>query len=31
VDRDPADWPRDAKGELAMTTVPLDLDALLLS
>jgi catechol 2,3-dioxygenase len=29
VDRDPADWPRDAKGELAMTTEPLDIDALL--
>lgn len=29
VDRDPADWPRDGKGELAMTTAPLDLDALL--
>lgn len=29
VDRDPADWPRDEKGELAMTTAPLDLDALL--
>lgn len=29
VDRDPAAWPRDAKGELEMTTAPLDLDALL--
>ena len=29
VDRDPADWPRDAKGELEMTTAPLDLEALL--
>ena len=29
VDRDPADWPRDAKGELEMATAPLDLDALL--
>ena len=29
VDRDPADWPRDAKGELEMTTAPLDLKALL--
>lgn len=29
VDRDPTAWPRDAKGELAMTTGPLDLDALL--
>ncbi len=29
VDRDPAAWPRDAKGELTMTTGPLDLDALL--
>ena len=29
VDRDSADWPRDAKGELAMTTAPLDLKALL--
>ena len=28
VDRDPADWPRDAKGELEMTTAPLDLKAL---
>jgi catechol-2,3-dioxygenase len=26
VDRDPAAWPRDAKGELAMTTGPLDLE-----
>jgi len=30
VDRDPAEWPRDAKGELEMTTAPLDLDALLM-
>ena len=29
VDRDPAQWPRTATGELAMTTNPLDLDALL--
>jgi catechol 2,3-dioxygenase len=29
VDRDPSQWPRDAKGELAMTTEHLDLDALL--
>ncbi len=29
VDRDPADWPRDANGELKMMTAPLDLDALL--
>lgn len=29
TDRDPAAWPRSAKGELAMTTGPLDLDALL--
>lgn len=29
VDRDPAAWPRDAKGELEMTTAPLDLEALL--
>ena len=29
VDRDPAAWPRDAKGEIAMSTGPLDLDALL--
>jgi catechol 2,3-dioxygenase len=29
VDRDPVDWPRDAKGELAMTTMSLDLEALL--
>jgi catechol 2,3-dioxygenase len=28
-DRDPADWPRTPDGELAMTTVRLDLDALL--
>jgi catechol 2,3-dioxygenase len=31
VDRDPAEWPRDAKGELEMTTAPLDLEALLAS
>jgi catechol 2,3-dioxygenase len=30
VDRDPAEWPRDAKGELEMTNAPLDLDALLM-
>jgi catechol-2,3-dioxygenase len=30
VDRDPSEWPRDAKGELEMTTAPLDLDALLM-
>ncbi len=29
VDRDPSAWPRDAKGELTMTTGPFDLDALL--
>ena len=29
IDRDPAEWPRDAKGELAMTTGSLDLDAML--
>ena len=29
VDRDPSEWPRDAKGELEMTTAPLDLKALL--
>lgn len=29
VDRDPAEWPRDANGGLAMNTSPLDLDALL--
>jgi catechol 2,3-dioxygenase len=29
IDRDPAEWPRDAKGELEMTTAPLDLKALL--
>ena len=29
VDRDPAEWPRDAKGDLEMTTAPLDLKALL--
>lgn len=29
VDRDPSAWPRDAKGELTMTSDPLDLDALL--
>jgi catechol 2,3-dioxygenase len=28
-DRDPADWPRDAAGGLAMTSAPLDLPALL--
>ncbi|MBA2247465.1 MAG: VOC family protein [Chloroflexia bacterium] len=28
-DRDPADWPRDADGTLAMVTRPLDLDELL--
>lgn len=28
-DRDPADWPRDADGKLAMVNDPLDLDALL--
>ena len=28
-DRDPADWPRDTAGELAMVTEPLDLRALL--
>ena len=28
-DREPALWPRDAKGELAMINDPLDLDALL--
>lgn len=28
-DRDTADWPRDATGELAMVNDPLDLDALL--
>ena len=28
-DRDAADWPRDAKGDLAMYNRPLDLDALL--
>ncbi len=28
-DRDPADWPRDASGELAMTNARLDLTALL--
>ena len=28
-DRPPAEWPRDAKGELAMVTEPLDLAALL--
>jgi catechol 2,3-dioxygenase len=28
-DRDPADWPRDADGTLAMCNDPLDLDALL--
>ena len=29
IDRDPAEWPRDANGELQMTTEPLDLKALL--
>ncbi len=29
TDHDPAEWPRDAKGELAMSTEPLDLDKLL--
>ncbi len=29
VDRDPSAWPRDAQGELTMTTGPFDLDALL--
>ncbi len=29
VDRDPSQWPRDAKGELSMTTEHFDLDALL--
>ncbi|MDP1587793.1 MAG: VOC family protein [Prosthecobacter sp.] len=29
TDRDPAVWPRDANGEISMTTGPLDLDALL--
>ncbi len=29
VDHDPAEWPRDAKGEPEMTTGPLDLEALL--
>ena len=29
VDRDPADWPRDESGALAMTNAPLDLEALL--
>jgi catechol 2,3-dioxygenase len=28
-DRMPSEWPRDAKGELAMYTRPLDMDALL--
>ncbi|SDO13360.1 catechol 2,3-dioxygenase [Lutimaribacter pacificus] len=28
-DRAPEDWPRDAKGELAMANAPLDLNALL--
>jgi len=28
-DRDPADWPRDADGALAMVNAPLDLEALL--
>lgn len=30
-DRDPADWPRDADGQLAMVTEPLDLAGLLAS
>ncbi|MDI1314929.1 VOC family protein [Prosthecobacter sp.] len=29
VDRDPSAWPRDAQGELTMTSDPFDLDALL--
>ena len=29
TDRDPAVWPRDAKGEISMITGPLDLEALL--
>lgn len=29
VDRDPADWPRDESGALAMINAPLDLEALL--
>lgn len=29
VDRDPSLWPRNSKGELSMTTEPLDLNALL--
>jgi len=29
VDRDPSEWPRDANGELAMRTGPLDLETLL--
>jgi len=29
LDRDPSLWPRNSKGELSMTTEPLDLDALL--
>jgi catechol 2,3-dioxygenase len=29
VDRDPADWPRDADGELSMVSLPLDLEGLL--
>lgn len=28
-DRDPKDWPRDAKGELAMVNAPIDLEELL--
>ncbi|MEC9103530.1 MAG: glyoxalase, partial [Pseudomonadota bacterium] len=28
-DRDEADWPRDAKGNLSMVNSPLDLQALL--
>lgn len=29
VDRDPTDWPRDAKGDVAMVTLPLDIADLL--
>ena len=29
VDRDPADWPREANGELRMVTEPLDFDGLM--
>jgi catechol 2,3-dioxygenase len=28
-DRRPEEWPRDATGQLAMTSLPLDLDGLL--